>query len=710
MSRLHYFSMESSALADEWTSIVENGDSVAVKSASAAWPDRGSYGMRVTVAGANKAYGSKDTGYTIPAGGSIYIGFWFRMPSYPSGTTIPLQLYAGANILTGVFLSSTGTLYLRLWNDAAGISNKGYSNEAMDDNRWHYVVVELQRAATNVSADGEGRVYVDGHEWLEVTGVDNYDRVGGSAITLRLGAVDWATDGWVGDFDEVKIATTYTQPYGPTPTTDYCEAARTVVLYRRDDSDSVEFADYCATELGIPRANLLPLLAATGVETLAGEAELQSRVTDDMDDWFALNTDAAGRCTCFIVGLDVPQFFTEGGDRHSVASRLTRYGQAFSSQTDNPFYGSSTRPTATTLAAQNMHLAVSIDADTLAHAKAIIDAAAVVEAVTIPDADYFASDDSDLRSSLAVQKLRILTHATKPENAAITIGDDITTMGGLSEAGTRACVCELATNAQTTLRSASTPMSTALISGGWASGYGFSKTGDSFDGEAFCDALREGWTFAEAALVATEHLDYTAVPVGSPFLTVAFRQAGYNIYQGGADTRSIDWANPIACSRPGESQVNISMNLQPDKTCVLAARAVSASGIEETNHHAIAFVEVDGEGQLSEAPLAAPCELTARLVSPNLARVGFSCYPSPGQRRPSLFEIFTDSGTGTIELQSPAATIEANSAQTDFSVTVEAPLLPCKFAARARLGEVSGPLTHAVTLHAPAEIDPPESL
>ena len=144
---------------------------------------------------------------------------------------------------------------------------------------------------------------------------------------------------------------------------------------------------------------------------------------------------------------------------------------------------------------------------------------------------------------------------------------------------------------------------------------------------------------------------------------------------------------------------------------LFGARAISQGGIEEHNCEAMAFAEVDGQGQLVGPPLVVPSELTAELISLNSVRVGFSCYATAGRVMPSSFEILTDNGTGTLDLQTPADTVPVvDAAQTQYAMTICVGSLPCMFAVRPRLGDASGWRTGAVTVRPASEVNPPELL
>jgi len=696
---LEYIDNEVAAFG-EWDSTVHSDPSTITQPAAAAWPDRGGFGLRADVDGdGNDAYALKDLSYSIAPGGWFSFGFWLRVNSFHASGSFYIALLRHAAQTVIYVLAYNGAVRIE-YRDDAGTATLVEATD-IATGRWYYVVIAAKRATTDVAADGEFAAYRNGQLLNHVTGRDNYDRWS-DVSQLRLGAIAPKT-GYQGDYDEIKFAAAqYVEPYAATPQTEYPDdPARTVVLLSDDSDDSWQFAEYCISELGIPYANLCPL-ACGSAESLVNYADFQNKIETPLADWLARNPTVSANVTTFLVGYNVPGYFTDSGKLHTTGSRLMRIGQAFSSQTANPLYSPDTvaRLTASDLSAAGLHLACRIDAASLAAAKAIVDRGlAVTAAGTLPDTDYFCSDDADLRSALAVQHLRMATTDDWEQASAITIADDLT-HADPPAGGTRAAIVEKDTNAQTSLRGGETFWYNALAQFGYAAGVSFSAMpADGFAAEKFVEMLRIGGSFAEAAAVAVEHLDYTALVAGLPGMRVIFPKAGHNIYHGVGGPEAIDWNRPVAYSMAGAQQVAIPLSLAPGRRHVLAARTTSSEGIEEHNSEALTYVEIDEAGTLQEAPLPVPSEVTAQLRRDGKVLVGFSCYAGPGLAVPTAFDVLTDNGTGTLDVDDPAASIPVSDArQIDHTVVVTAEQLPAKFAVRACKEARRGEHSQAVTV------------
>ncbi len=318
MALLHYLDFEP-PLADEGWTVTEVGLSTAVRTTDASFPERGSFGLRCTIVGTDRAFMTKTTSISISPGGSLYTGFWLRPSSLPSAS---LSLIADQESTPGLsmvlYLYNTGRLRFRVSDDVGGFWDVA-NITAIIENRWYWIVYRIDRATTNIALDGGGALYLDGSLVNSINNVDNYDRFVDN-IELDVGPTGLAKDGSIFDFDEVKVSTTYPEPYVPTPSTANPCAERTVVLYRQASADSIEFADYCVSQLGIPRSNLCPLPNATATEALATYATFQTEVETDLNAWLTLNPTVAAQTTGFLLGYGVPGYFTNAGSKYSAAS------------------------------------------------------------------------------------------------------------------------------------------------------------------------------------------------------------------------------------------------------------------------------------------------------------------------------------------------------------------------------------------------------
>ena len=691
MDWLHYIDNEVPTFG-EWDAVIGQMS----RTAEAAWPERGSYGLRSTVSGGNVAYARKDFASAVS---SMALGFWFKFPSEPTWEDGQYFFVARARNASRLgwyvaLLSDQGNVCLRL------VVYAGTGGALYDDTyhlkpgRWYYVAII---AAWNGSA-GTADLYIDGvHRGQALRAVDatsNYPdqiRMGnpvnctGQAVTL--------------DFDEIKVRddTTYPEPYVPTPANEYPSAERTVVLWRGASDDSRQFGDYCVAALGIPRANLIRLDNASADEVLADYATFQAEVEDDIATYLGLHPTVAANCSCFLIGYGVPGCFTEAALVHSAASRLMNYGTAFSSGTANPLYNPSTVARLTKTALGGKYLCTRIDTATLAHAKDMIDRAAIVSALAaLADGDKLYSDELAYRASLPCQRLRCLTAALGTySDDAFVWGD--TGAPAFDGAGSRACFVDDSDQSALLLRSGSAACREALYAAVYAAALGSSHTADTFDAGSFFEMLRIGGTLAEAFIVAISKLDYTPVPVGSPLMTVAFQVSGYNVYRGIGGPEQIDWNNPVAYLRPSEEAISFAQTLLPAQRYIYGVRTVSGGGLEERNTHVVTYVEIDGNGNLLPPPLARPEEVTATVQTDGNILMGFSYRAPLGYTSADGFDILSDHGTGRLDLENPVATIdEVDDAQCDFEISIEGPQTPLLLAVRPRYEDRTGPLSRTV--------------
>jgi len=536
----------------EWDLRTQAGGSTITQSADASFPDRGSYGLRCRTAVGNLAYMQKTITTTIAAGGSLFFGYWFKINVMPTSYTYTGRILNSAGaVVARLYLSSTGKMQFGFYNDAGALSFSGATTALINDGNWHYMVVEIVRATTSIAADGILNVWVDGSPQPSTATVDNYDK---SAIigTMRFGCTATARVDTDLFYDEIKVSTTYPLPYLPTPSDELPTGNRTVVLFKEGNSDSAGVASYACEQLDIPLAMRIPLPNATTTEAAASYATWQTEVEDDIDTWFVLNTEAATNVTSFIVGHNVPGYFTDSGTKHSATSRLQNYGTVFSSQTTNPLYNPATvaRLTKTLLAGQ--YLATRVDSDTLAHSKTIIDRAVTVSALTtIPADEIFFSSETAYLASVGFQNLRIDSSAMALfEDDAFVWGNP----GSYSYTGTASRITfgDTVTNGGDSLRGSWTGPFASIhaaeaIAIGYASSLGWSATAGTFDADSFFQMLRLGGTFAEACMVSTALLDYHGVHVGAGLATAQLKKDGYTVYRGiGTDVGDVDVDTPLA--------------------------------------------------------------------------------------------------------------------------------------------------------------------
>jgi len=690
VSWIHYIDNEVPDLA-EWDLSYKTGDATIEPTPTAAWHERGGIGLEVHADAGETAFVIKS--WTAPA--TCHVGFWMRYVAGDNASTFcyPMLLMTDDGTCLGwLQLRQDGNLI------AVPIMGPGTAGTTLRKGRWYYIVVGVHAAA----GDGWVRLYVDGQLRGESAGLNTAAYPFGR-FSMGQCAASSGIDNLELHFDEVKVAASYPEPYVPTPADEYPSAERTVVLWRDNQwGGAPEFADYCVSRLGVPRANLIPLPTASADETLADYAAFASQVEDAVAAYFALNPTVADNCTCFLVGWSVPGAFMHGGIKHSAASRLMRYGRAFSSGAANPLYAPGTVERLTKTALDGRYLACRVDADTLDHAKAILDRAATVGALAeLADADTLYGDDADYLASPACQRLRILTAPLTDEYTADAFiwGDAGTP--AFAAGGTRAVFADTSAASADTLRATSSACGAALWTGGYAAALGSAETAESFDAESFFEMLRIGGTLAEAACVATAHLDYTAVPAGSPLMTAAFQRGGYNVYRGKGGIEQINWEQVVACARQDQQVLCFSEKLEPGELRVYGLRAVSRGGLEERNTHVVTYAQIDEDGGLLPAPLARVSDLTVTLQTSGDLVVGFSYWAPLGFAEAEAFDVLCDGGTGQLDLENPVATIDRAEDVHDFHVCLYRPESPVLMAVRARRDGQRGPVSRTVFVPAP---------
>lgn len=707
MSQQHYIDNEVPSFA-EWDVITDAGASDISQSEDASFPERGSMGLRCTVVNGVSAYAKKNL---ASAPDSLSTGFWFRFADSPTWSDWQLfQIAAAENdVHCGWLLilsKHPSGPRLQLWSYAGWLGDLYSDGYYLVPERWHYIAII---AAWNESLS-YANLYIDGVYRGQAAKVG--DATASKPDRLYVGNKWASATAGVMDFDEIKIRndTTYPEPYVPTPPDEYPSADRTVVLYRGASDDSRQFADYCVSQLGVPRANLIRLDTASADECLTDYATFQSQVETPIDTYFGLHPTVSSNCSCFLIGHGVPGEFTSGGVDHSAASRLMNYGTAFSSGAANPLYNPTTVARLTKTDLGGKYLACRIDADVLAEAYDVIGAASSVSDLSeIPNAHKLYSDDAAYRSSLSCQKLRILTAALGTFSYdAFVFGD--TGSPGFGATGVRAAFIDDSAGSADTLRANSSACGAALIDAGYAAALGCSEAADSFDAESFFEMLRLGGTFAEAVMVAVAKLDYTAVPAGSPLMTVAFRVVGYNLYGGIGSVEHMDWENPVACLRSDQGAITISHPFLTGRRHVYGVRAVSRTGLEEHNTHIVTYVEIDGDGDLLSC-LARPEDVTTFAQSNQDLLIGFSHRPPLGFAAADGFDVLSDHGTGELDLEEPIATVDqVGSTQHDFELSIPSPETPLLLAVRARSQSRTGPLSETVLVPLRTAPSPPTVL
>ena len=689
MSVLHYIDNEPAS--GEWTTTTAPGASTIDRSTSASFPDRGSVGLRHTTVVGSYAYLQKTTTYTMAPGEKVFVGLWMKLAALSASQTVHMYI-EGASEFIKVFQQPDGELWVNVKADGGSLG--GYFVPALNVGAWGYVVIETQRATTDVASDGEFRVYLNGLQIAERLNIDNYDTCG-APVKFTLGGKSSYPTGMVADYDEIKIATTYPEPFVPTPTSDYLCPERVCLVYTHEASTSRVAVESARSSLGIPYANVIP---TPYILDLASYADYVSYITDSIDEVFANHPTVASNCMCFFIMPSVQHTFNESGTINSVANWLMNYGGSSTPQLANPHYQTKTRLTKTALAGKYMAAVLPTD-----YAGQLLAGPATMAALDeLLDTETLFSDEASYLSSVPAQKLRIETSALGTyADDAFVFGDtgDVSSLV-FAAAGARASFVD--TSDGSTLHLEDTPGDeTATVNEsmnqGYLSGFGYTDTADTFDAETFFEVFRIA-TFAEAAFAACEFLKSTATPVGAPTLTVPFQTKGYSVYHGLGGPEAIDWSTPVACIRPGNQSHTTQLALATGQKHVFGIRSISAAGIAEHNSHILTTAELDDQGNLLGSPLSKVTELTGRVLADNSVRLEFSYLPMIGTDSPDSLEVYTDFGSGSMDIDNPISIATYIAGKVDFEVKLPSPVLPASFAVRAIRAAQPGPLSKSIRL------------
>ncbi len=702
---LHTYIDNEVAAFGEWTSVsfASGGDPPSQMLQDAAYafppPERGALGLRAScLEEGEEAYCLKSAICPTPAaGGTVALGYWYKAVTTPGNNSIIVNMWGSGGTFLAMVISSAGYVYPYLYQDGSG--GQTCPGFTCTTGRWHYLQVIVTRASESGVADGTASYYVDGLLMGSTGAYENFAKTAGTTYTLQMGCAYLAAGStYVGDYDEIKVgdALSDIESYVPTPADEDEDpsARRTVVLFRRYDTDSHAVAD-AAIAAGVPRGQCLGLACTTN-ENLADYATFQSEVENSITTFLTNNPTIASNCTCFLLARNVPGSFTSGGVKHSATSRLMNFGTAFSSDTANPLYNPATVSRLTKTALSGKYLAARCDgAD---GATLISRAATVGEMTALTDADTLYSDETAYLASLPCQKLRIETAAMPGgdfSDDAFAFGDTGTPSFG--SAGSRVAFADDSADSASGLRTGSAACYTAVNTGAYAAALGCSETAQAFDAESFFEMLRLGGTFAEAVAVAVPYLDSVSVAAGWPLMTAAFQAGGYNIYRGKNGKDNIDYDTPVGYARAGDEGFDLPLAMEPGDLHLLAVRAVSAAGLEETNTHLTAFAQVDGEGQLLPPPLARPQDVVATAIAADQVRMEFSYLTDSDYARPTEFQVFTDHGGAALDLQNPVAELtDVAAGQSEFAVEIDQQALPAGYAVRASLDDFAGPVSHIV--------------
>jgi len=180
MAQLFHIDNETPDLGDWDGSYIEEPATIVQAEAAKLPGSGGTLGLRISGSNSRLAYVYK-TISELAAGETRYLGGFIKPPVVAGqGTHIaPIQLSGSAQIAY-LDLREDGKLYSSWWSDAG----MGYSSPVgtyLSPGNWHYIVLAVKRASSNVAGDGGVKFYVDGNlVHASAEAYDNYDRCAGA--------------------------------------------------------------------------------------------------------------------------------------------------------------------------------------------------------------------------------------------------------------------------------------------------------------------------------------------------------------------------------------------------------------------------------------------------------------------------------------------------------------------------------------------------
>lgn len=555
---------------------------------------------------------------TIEPGETFAWSFFIRSSSFANWA-----YYAGINQW------QPGVEYLNSWvfrfNNIPG--NPEYMVNINGTNETYLIAIELTRSTADEELDGGVRLYVkrlsDGvNQTKTYTGLDTYDVVGGP---VHFGNYYYNTRD--SDFDEIRFGTSLEDvlPDGANPPAvdgEYPQAARTIFLFNQNDADSRTLAE----SVGLDEAMLCPLPCSSD-ESLSSYEDCQTQVENPLKSFLVFRPSVAAQATCIITGHNVPGYFLNDTDIHSTVSRLMNLDTAFAGAVSNPLYGSSSRLTATILAANNMYLAARLDASALSDCTDLKNLGDGNFAVT--EGEIFYTTETP---SLAEQLLRLPFETLI---ADVTIDNDAIVFVG-SDPGSYTIDAEAAASRLAFIDGVAATHSRANISAMVAHDYSsYILAADNFDTSAFCTMLLSGGTIVEAFAVAIENLDDIAQLAAWPLMAASFPKAGYDVYVAPGSVGSIDYDDPTKHLPVSTESFDIDMVWD---TQAVVVRRVGGDGQQETRGR-VMLLEKDEDGKVYQQ-LPQPKDVAIRNIDPQTVSLSFTCHPIEGQSIPVTFKIF----------------------------------------------------------------------
>lgn len=416
---------------------------------------------------------------------------------------------------------------------------------------------------------------------------------------------------------------------------DAADPARWLVVYNSDHAEGEAWAEAYRVARGVPQANLCGLsLPLSETIDLTGYHALRDAVLGYLDSG-GLGEQVVG----LLFGLGVPGYvdMPNGGGRIAVAS-LLHTGASDDRAVINPLHRDppGQRPKASMLS--GLWLTGRIDGAGLADAVALIeratalmnepiksDSGAKVWIEPVPEAEgmnpLFTTptlawidglDPGKLRVPIGIQEGRTI-ESVRDDLCYWGWGGAAPPAGFFAEQAGRRGVCvqlRPTDPPSADLRTPDAPhWARRAIDAGYAAAAASSRDYPMSalpQPGVFFEAMRCGWTLAEAWLVCQPFLRTGMQMIGDPLMTISFPKAGYNLYGPAPDLESIDLTQP-ALRLPGHTDsAALTPRLRPGNSVVhhYLLRRVDHQGREDGGTSSVAVQVVGGAAR---TPAPRPC-------------------------------------------------------------------------------------------------------
>lgn len=361
---------------------------------------------------------------------------------------------------------------------------------------------------------------------------------------------------------------------------------RWLVVYNRSDDDSCTWADTYRGRRGIPYANLCGLDLPTTETITAGAYETMRQQINDYLDENNLRQQVVG----VLLGLNVPGYADAAGQfmLTPIASYL-HTDDTHGLPAVNPLYQSAIaeRPVASDYA--SVRLTGRIDASSLAEAISMIDRADSLATQPLahdaggallidinPDnpnvGPVYTQPVADWANGEGLSRLRL--PATVYDAQAPTAASDEAVVWGWRDAAPpsgffdapagRRAICMQFDPEPTPAVTVRDAGATDWLSSALQAGYAFAAAPSrnySLSSlplpHLFFEALLQGWTIAEAWLVAQPFVRDGLQIVGDPLMPIAFPKTGYDVFGPATRLDLVDFDSPLAMLHAGERELTL---------------------------------------------------------------------------------------------------------------------------------------------------------